>query len=84
MYAIRYRGITGTLAPDGINCWRGRLCVIPYLAEYSGYSADDCIGNFHSTVDAWLAYVAECSPEPVPTDGAPEFPGPVEPEPIPE
>lgn len=81
MYAIRYRGITGTLAPDGINCWRGRLCVIPYLAEYSGYSADDCIAAFHAKVDAWIAFA---DVEPVPTDGAPEFPGPVEPEPIPE
>lgn len=79
MYAISYRGITGTLYYDG-STWRGRLCAIPYMASYSGITADACIAAFHTKVDAWIAFDVE----PIPTDGAPEFPGPVEPEPIPE
>ena len=80
MYAIRYRGITGTLHHSGAG-WAGRICLIPYLGAYSGVSADECIANFHAKVDAWLEF---SDVEPIPTDGAPEFPGPVEPEPIPE
>lgn len=81
MYAISYRGVTGTLYYDGGGIWRGRLCEIPYLAAYSGVNADSCIAAFHAKVDAWLIF---SDVEPIPTDGAPEFPGPVEPEPIPE
>lgn len=83
MYAISYRGMTGTLRWDG-SMWSGRLCLIPYLGEYCGPTADSCIAAFNHKVDAWHDFVAEYEPEPIPTDGAPEFPGPAEPEPIPE